>query len=194
MYQIKPKVRNPAYEKARKEKQRLKQEEAKKIAAKQKEEMAEQANKDRMHTEVVSSIDNNTESLQKALLSLKDQVAQIDIEIPEFDGSEIVKAIEESTNNLNGTLDGLNKQISKIKLDVPKIDMDKYTKSVTTAMNKNTSDLKAVLEEVRKQISAIRLETDEPITDWRFHIVRDNTPQKDIEYIDAKANINRTIN
>lgn len=191
MYQIKPKVKNPDYRSIKEQKKREQNEKARaekeKEAVEAKSRQEQAAKQEQLHNNVVAVVESNTEGVKGVLEGLKEQIAQFDIDIPEFDGSPIVKAIEDSTKNLNKSLSGLNKKVGDIKIEVPKIDLDSHTEKMVKQMQKNTKDLTKVLETLKDQIMQIKLETNEPITDWKFEVNRDSN--RDIESIDAKANI-----
>lgn len=151
-----------------------KQEKQKVIDSERKEKIEEKRKKER-HENIIStnekiagSIEVNTDRITQALSQLKEQIAKIELEVPELlEGDKISNSMSKNAENLEKTLKSLSSQISKIKIEVQKpIDMDKHTKSITSVINKNSIVSNSILEDIISQIAEIKLESDKPITHW----------------------------
>jgi len=177
MYQIKPNVINPDYAKARNEKKEQIRERKERKSENKRQSLASQ---EKLTKEVVesnegiaSSITESSRETDKLLLSLKDEIAQIALEIPPSeDGDKISKSLNENAQRIEASLNTLINSISGIKLETQTLDLKPHTQEITKTISANIDGLKTSIKELTDSVKEIEFEHP-PLVMLSYRVTRD---------------------
>lgn len=183
-YKIKSKVKNPAYEAARKRREQEQEAENERMESKQEMEIEkeEERKTEEFRNRLISTIEDKTSTIHQAITALKAQIAEIELETPDLD--KISDSIEQNsskqTKELKASIEQLTESVKNIKLDEKTVNI----------VDPNPERLSTILEDLYTQIQAIKFQAPEPVTEWDFHFERDRMGLT--KKIEAKGK--RTIN
>lgn len=123
---------------------------------------------------IVDVIESNTKTVTNALDSVKEQIANIKLDIPELvEGDKISSSIKASAKAIEDSIAKLSDSVAKIKLEESEVDMTPHFKLIADTITKNMDGLKESLSMLDKSINDISFVNYPPATEWTFDITRD---------------------
>ena len=125
--------------------------------------------------EIAKVITDNTKTVADVLALVKEQIAQIELNIPELvEGDKIADSIKNNSTVIKASMASLSESVKTLKFEQKDVDMMPHFKLLADAITKNMSGIKASLKTLDNSINMIQLETYPPPTEWTFDVSRDD--------------------